>query len=77
MRRGIAGVLKDEPDIAIVAEADDGVSARERYFELLPDVTLMERDGQGIPEQCAVKAAGQRPHLCGGDRAAARDAGLK
>lgn len=42
MRRGIAGVLEDERDIAIVAEADDGFKAQERYFELLPDVTLMD-----------------------------------
>ena len=191
MRRGIAGVLEDEPDIAIVAEADDGFKAQERYFELLPDVTLMDlamprcggieairaicardpqaciiavtpyagdgqvqraleagasgyvlkgslgagvadlvraahagrrvlapdlaqrltqarpeqltararragpgrpgprqprgrartghrrRDGQGLYEQCAAKAPGQRPHACGGDRLAARDAGLR
>ena len=42
MRRGIAGVLEDAPDIEIVAEADDGFKAEERYFELLPDVTLMD-----------------------------------
>ena len=42
MRRGIAGVLEEAPDIVVVAEADDGFQAQERYRELLPDVTLMD-----------------------------------
>lgn len=42
MRRGIVGVLEEAADIAVVAEADDGFAAQERYREHLPDVTLMD-----------------------------------
>lgn len=42
MRRGIVGVLDESPDIAVVAEADDGHAALARYHEHQPDVTLMD-----------------------------------
>lgn len=42
MRRGIAAVLEEAPDIEIVAEAEDGFLAQSLYLELRPDVTLMD-----------------------------------
>jgi len=41
-RRGLELVLSQEPDIAIVGEAGDGVEAIRRTEELLPDVVLMD-----------------------------------
>ena len=41
-RRGLEMVLGQEPDIAIVGEAGDGVEAIARTEELLPDVILMD-----------------------------------
>ena len=41
-RRGLQLVLGQEPDIAIVGEAADGVEAIRRTEELLPDVVLMD-----------------------------------
>ena len=41
-RRGLELVLGQEPDIAIVGEAGDGVEAIRRTEELLPDVVLMD-----------------------------------
>lgn len=65
MRRGIAGVLEEAPDIEVVAEADDGFQAQERYRALLPDVTLMDlampRCG-GIEAIRAIRAAD--PQAC-------------
>jgi len=65
MRRGIAGVLEEAPDIEIVAEADDGIQAQERYRALLPDVTLMDlampRCG-GIEAIRAIRA--EDPNAC-------------
>src|ERR1700761_2630461 len=42
LREGIAAVLGDEPDIAIVAEAEDGESATRLFAQHLPDITLMD-----------------------------------
>lgn len=42
LREGIAGVLQDQPDMRLVAEAANGREAVERHRELRPDVTLMD-----------------------------------
>ncbi len=42
VRRGIAGLLADEPDIEVVGEASDGEEAVERARELMPDIILMD-----------------------------------
>jgi DNA-binding NarL/FixJ family response regulator len=42
MRQGIASVVEMESDMAVVAEAGNGLEAIERYRQHLPDVTLMD-----------------------------------
>jgi DNA-binding NarL/FixJ family response regulator len=42
MRRGIMGVIEEAGDIVVVAEAEDGFAAQEKYREHRPDVTLMD-----------------------------------
>jgi DNA-binding NarL/FixJ family response regulator len=41
-RQGIAGLLVDEPDMMLVAEACDGREAIQQYRCHLPDITLMD-----------------------------------
>ena len=42
LREGIASLIGDQPDLALVGEASDGREAVERYRALRPDVTLMD-----------------------------------
>jgi DNA-binding NarL/FixJ family response regulator len=42
LREGIAALLADETDIALVGEAADGCEAVEQFRRLRPDVTLMD-----------------------------------
>jgi DNA-binding NarL/FixJ family response regulator len=42
VRAGIAAMIANEPDIAIVAEAGDGTEAVALYHEHIPDVVLMD-----------------------------------
>jgi DNA-binding NarL/FixJ family response regulator len=42
IRRGLRALLDNEPDIEVVAEAEDGRQARQLAVELLPDVVLMD-----------------------------------
>ena len=42
VRAGIAAMIANEPDIAIVAEAGDGAEAVALYHEHVPDVVLMD-----------------------------------
>jgi DNA-binding NarL/FixJ family response regulator len=42
LREGIVGVLEDEADIDVVAEASNGGEALERFRHYNPDVTLMD-----------------------------------
>ena len=42
LREGIAALIADEIDIALVGEAADGREAVEQFRRLLPDVTLMD-----------------------------------
>lgn len=42
MRQGLAGLLEDEPDIEVVAEASDGMMAVEMTRETQPDVVVID-----------------------------------
>jgi DNA-binding NarL/FixJ family response regulator len=42
MREGIAGVIRNEPDMELVAEASTGHEAIQGFRECRPDVTLMD-----------------------------------
>lgn len=42
LREGIAAILKPQPDMALVAEAEDGLQAIDAYRRLRPDITLMD-----------------------------------
>jgi DNA-binding NarL/FixJ family response regulator len=48
LREGIAAVIKDEPDIVLVAEATNGEEAIERFRLHRPDVTLMDLQMPGM-----------------------------
>jgi DNA-binding NarL/FixJ family response regulator len=42
VRKGLAAILNNEPDMELVAEAENGKSAIELFRKLQPDVTLMD-----------------------------------
>jgi DNA-binding NarL/FixJ family response regulator len=42
LRAGIAGLLADEPDMVLVAEAENGRDAIEQFARHRPDITLMD-----------------------------------
>lgn len=48
LRDGIAAALADQPDMKVVAEAEDGDRAIEQFREHRPDVTLMDLQMPGM-----------------------------
>jgi len=48
IRKGIASILANEADMALVAEADDGEEAIRRFRDCHPDVTLMDLRMPGL-----------------------------
>ena len=42
LREGIAAVIQGEPDMMVIAEANNGLEAIDRYRQHRPDVTLMD-----------------------------------
>jgi DNA-binding NarL/FixJ family response regulator len=47
-REGLAALLQDETDVALVGEAADGHEAVERFRALCPDITLMDLQMPGL-----------------------------
>jgi DNA-binding NarL/FixJ family response regulator len=59
MREGIAALIRNQPDMQLVAEAADGREAIQRFREHQPDVTLMDirlPDMSGIDALIAIRA---------------------
>jgi DNA-binding NarL/FixJ family response regulator len=57
-REGIATVIKNQPDMLLVAEAASGGEALQRFREHRPDVTLMDLrlpDSSGIEAMTAIR----------------------
>jgi DNA-binding NarL/FixJ family response regulator len=52
-RQGIATLLEDQPDLALVAEASNGREAIQKFRAHLPDVTLMDLQ---MPEMSGIDA---------------------
>jgi DNA-binding NarL/FixJ family response regulator len=48
LRAGIAGLISDEPDMVLVAEAENGRDAIEQFTRHRPDVTLMDLQMDGL-----------------------------
>lgn len=58
IREGVAAMIRDQPDMDLVAEAASGREAIQRYRELQPDVTLMDirlPDSSGIDAVIAIR----------------------
>lgn len=58
IREGVAAMIRDQPDMDLVAEAENGREAIRRYRELRPDVTLMDirlPDASGIDTVIAIR----------------------
>src|SRR5271167_2214708 len=58
MREGIAAVIRNEPDMLLVAEAATGREAIQGYSEHRPDITLMDLrlpDIGGIDAMIAIR----------------------
>jgi len=53
VRKGIAAILANEPDLKLVAEANDGAQAVRLYRQHRPDVTLMDLR---LPDQSGIEA---------------------
>ena len=63
MREGIAAMIRNQPDMLLVAEAADGREAIQRFREHQPDVTLMDLrlpDMSGIDTLIAIRSESPR-----------------
>jgi len=59
MREGIAAIINSQPDMALVAEATNGMEAIKAFRKHLPDVTLMDLrlpDIDGVAALMAIRA---------------------
>ena len=66
VRAGIAAMIANEPDIAIVAEAGDGAEAVALYHEHVPDVVLMDLRMpklDGVSAITAIRTAYPEAHI--------------
>ena len=48
LREGIAALVKAEPDMSVVAEAEDGAEAIQKFRLHRPDITLMDVEMPGL-----------------------------
>ncbi|MEM1294127.1 MAG: response regulator transcription factor [Verrucomicrobiota bacterium] len=54
VRRGLASLIDDEPDLEVVAEAGTGAEALQKYSETEPDVTILDLR---LPDDTGVNVA--------------------
>ena len=72
VRRGVANIIDQEPDLHVVAEAGNGVEAIEAYERHHPDVTLLDLrmpviEGVEAVRQIRARVSncvGKTPHSC-------------
>jgi DNA-binding NarL/FixJ family response regulator len=80
LREGIAALIRNEPDMELVAEASNGREAIEQFRKVQPDVTLMDvqmPDMSGIDALIAIRQEAPRAKIIvlttyGGDALAMR-----
>ena len=87
MRRGLAVLLADEPDIELVGEAENGVAGVDLAGRLLPDVVIMDvsmpgmsgTEATGLIKQAhpATRVIGLSMHDLDGTEEAMRAAGAE
>jgi DNA-binding NarL/FixJ family response regulator len=53
VRQAISRIINGQPDMKVVAEAEDGKNAVDLYGQVLPDVTLMDLN---MPEMDGIQA---------------------
>jgi two-component system NarL family response regulator len=53
VRRGLATIINRAPDMTVIAQAEDGQQAIDRFREYQPDVTLMDLS---MPQMGGVEA---------------------
>ena len=66
MHEGVATVIKNQPDMQLIAEATNGREAIERFRDHKPDVTLMDLrlpDMSGIDAMAAIRAEFPSAHV--------------
>jgi two-component system, NarL family, response regulator NreC len=64
LRQGLAGLLKEEPGIEVLAEAENGVEALNLARELRPDVIIMDVNLPGMNGIEATRIiAREMPHV--------------
>jgi DNA-binding NarL/FixJ family response regulator len=59
LREGIAAIINNQPDMALIAEASNGTEAIEKFREHRPDITLMDLrlpDMSGVNSLIAIRA---------------------
>ncbi|MBO9685208.1 MAG: response regulator transcription factor [Mitsuaria chitosanitabida] len=56
LREGLAGAIEAQPDMCLVAEAQDGLEAIEAFRRHRPDVTLMDVRMRGLDGIAALQA---------------------
>ena len=66
LQEGLATVIRNQPDMLLVAEASNGHEALQRFREHMPDVTLMDLrlpDMSGIDAMIAIRSEFPSPTL--------------
>jgi DNA-binding NarL/FixJ family response regulator len=66
LHEGLAAVIRNQPDMLLIAEASNGREAIQRFREHTPDVTLMDLrlpDMSGIDAMIAIRSEFPAAHI--------------